>query len=115
MAVTYHYGVNKAAFGFEERELSLFHDSIFELIAYHEDWLNDNREDVVKDSKMAIKELMILADKVYHYRCKMLDLLDKNPIVPHQEEEDEEWMREEEEDPCLCVEDHIEVNCPSCF
>jgi len=88
MSVTYHYGVNKAAFGFEERELSLLHDSIFELIAYHEDWLNDDRENVVNDSKMAINELVILADKVYHYRTKLHELKDVNPIVPHQEEEE---------------------------
>ena len=24
-------------------------------------------------------------------------------------------QEEEEVDPCLCVEDHIEVNCPACF
>lgn len=71
MSKIYHYGVNKRAFGFEGRELSLLHDAIFELIAYHEDWLNDNREDVVEDAKMNINELVMLADKVYHYRCKL--------------------------------------------
>lgn len=32
-----------------------------------------------------------------------------------EQEDDEEFMRDEDEDPCLCVEDHIDVNCPSCF
>ena len=85
MSVTYHYGVNKAAFGFEERELSLLQDGIGELIAYHEDWLTDERPSVIKDTQMILTELRILGDKVYHYRCKLLDLLDKNPVA-HEEE-----------------------------
>jgi len=27
----------------------------------------------------------------------------------------EYYFHQEDDDPCICVEDHIDVNCPSCF
>lgn len=60
-------------FGFTFRELGEICEAIDELIAAHQMWLDDNREDVVKDTVEIIDYLTQLENKVRLYKFKALE------------------------------------------
>ena len=67
-------------------------------------------------SSMKLKQALDLLLAAYSPEATLNDInIILSLVLSAEEEDDEEFMREEDEDPCICVEDHIDVNCPSCF
>ena len=66
-------GNQVVTFGFTFRELAELCEAIDELIAAHQMWLNDDREDVVRETQEIIDYLTQLEHKVRLYKFKALE------------------------------------------
>ena len=64
---TFSYGGITHSFGFNRTHLHTIAWSIEEYIAYHGQWLDDDRPSVVKDSMKQIEVAQFTLDMINHY------------------------------------------------
>lgn len=69
---TFSYGGIPHSFGFNRIHLHYIQWSLEEYISYQEQWLDDNRADVVKSAQQQIDHTNEVLDMVHHYITSLI-------------------------------------------